>query len=67
MDYPLKSKCLTLSVVDEMEVRNNMGNENKIYYGLAETSFKERHKYHKNHFNSRSYINNTELVKYMWH
>ena len=46
-DCPMQSKCLAPQVVYEAEVTNIADQELKIYYGLTETIFKERHQNHR--------------------
>ena len=43
----MQSKCLAPQVVYEAEVTNITDQELKIYYGLTETNFKERHQNHQ--------------------
>ena len=38
----------------------------KKYFGIAETSFKDRLRDHTSDFRNKKYINSTELSKYMW-
>ena len=45
---------------------NDVDDECKIYYGLTESSFKERFRSHTKSFNHRRYQNETELPKYIW-
>ena len=59
----MQSKCLTPQVVCEAEVTNSTDEELKIYYGLTEANFKERHKKHKTSFNNRDCMEVMELSK----
>ena len=59
----MQSKCLTPQVVYEAEVTDSTDEELKIYYGLTETNFKERHQKHKTSFNSRDCMEVMELSK----
>ena len=47
-------------------VTNDVDDEYKFYYGLAESSYKERFRNHTNLFNHRRYQNETELSKNIW-
>ena len=48
---PLEGKCLTPKVIYQADVKNDVDNEYKFYYGLTETSFKERFRNHTKSFN----------------
>ena len=63
---PLEEKCLTPKVIYQADVTNDVDDEYKFYYGLTETSFKERFRNHTKSFNHRQYQNETELSKYIW-
>ena len=43
-----------------------MDDEYKFYYGLTDTSFKERYRNHIKSFRHHRYENKTELSKYIW-
>ena len=43
-----------------------MHEERRVYFGLAETPFKERHRNHVRDFKHEIYYNSTELSKYVW-
>ena len=63
---PNENQCLIPQIVYCAEVSNNKDNETKFYYGLTETSFKERYGNHKRSFRHERYKNDTELSKYIW-
>ena len=63
---PLEEKCLTPKVIYQADVTNNADDEYKFYYGLTESSFKERFRNHTKSFNHPRYQNETELSKYVW-
>ena len=63
---PLENKCLTPKIIYEAEVTNNQNDEERIYIGLAETSFKDRFRNHTKAFNHKKYQKDTELSKYVW-
>ena len=63
---PLNGECLTPKIIYRADVENNTNNEQKYYLGLAETTFKERHRNHKKDMNHSKYENSTELAKYIW-
>ena len=41
--------------------------EEKFYFGLADTMFKEKYNNHNGDFKHEKYENSTELAKYIWH
>ena len=59
---PLDNKCKTTKII----YRADVDNEIKFYYGLTETSFKERYGNHKKSFKYEKYKYETELSKYIW-
>ena len=40
--------------------------EEKFYFGLADTTFKVRYNNHNRDFKQEKYENSTELAKYIW-
>ena len=60
---PLNSKCLHQCMVYKAEVSTNT--TYKEYYGASEKEFKPRYNNHKQSFRNISYINDTELSKYL--
>ena len=54
-NYPLQNQCLTPNLIYQADVENNANKCTKIYYGLAETSFKVWFAYHKKDFNHNQY------------
>ena len=63
---PLQNKCLTPNIIYQADVTNNVDEERRVYFGLAETPFKERHRNHVRDFKHEIYYNSTELSKYVW-
>ena len=47
---PLNNKCQILRIVYSADVSNNVDTETKFYYGLTDTTFKERYNNHKKIF-----------------
>ena len=45
---------------------NDSSDEEKFYFELAETIFKERYRNHIRDFKNEKYENSTELAKYIW-
>ena len=45
---------------------NDSNDEQKFYFGLADTTFKERYRNHIRDFKHENYENRTELAKYSW-
>ena len=63
---PLQNKCLTPSIVYQAGITNNVNDERRVYLGLSETPFKNRHHNHVRAFNNEIHYNKTVLSKYMW-
>ena len=62
---PIDNNCLTSAVI--YNARVTIGDTTKNYIGLTEGTFKQRFTQHKHSFHHRSYMNSTELSKYIWH
>ena len=62
----MENQCLSLQIVQRTNISSNEDSETKSYYGLTETSFKERYGKHKRSFRHEPYKNDTELPKYIW-
>ena len=56
---PLNDKCLTPKVIYRADVSNEDNNDQKFYFGLAETTFKERY----NNHNEMSNISNISIIR----
>ena len=52
---PLQNQCLTPSLIYRVDIENNANKGTKIYFGLAETSFKARFPNHNKDFNYEQY------------
>ena len=65
-NYLLEEKCLTPKVIYQADVTNDVDDKYKLYYGLTESSFKERFRNHIKSFNHQPYQSRTELSKYIW-
>ena len=63
---PLTGEFLTPKVIYCADVSNEANNDQKFYFGLAETTFKERYNNHKRDVKYIKYQYNTELTKYIW-
>ena len=63
---PLQNQCLTPNLIYRADVESNAIKGTKIYFGLAETSFKARFANHNKDFNHEQYKKSTELSKYIW-
>ena len=61
-----QNQCLTPNSVYQADVSNNMDNENRVYLGVSETSFKGRYSNHVKDGKHERYTNATELSKYVW-
>ena len=44
---PLNNECLAPKVIYRADVSNEANNDQKLYFGLAETNFEERYNNHK--------------------
>ena len=62
----LNGECQTPPVVYRADVFNDSNDEEKFYFGLADTTFKERHNNHNRDFKHEKYENRTESAKYIW-
>ena len=60
-----RNKCLTPNIIYEATVTNNTDMVEKIYFGLYETSFKERYRNHTSSFRLQSRIKDIEISKYI--
>ena len=45
---------------------NDSNDKENFYFGLADTTFKERYRNHIRDFKHEKYENRTELAKYIW-
>ena len=57
----LQNKSLIPKIVYRANVENDINDENKFYFGVSETPFKERFRNYKKEFNYTKYRNNTKL------
>ena len=65
-ECPLNGECQALSVIYGADVINDSNDEEKFYFGLADTTFKKRYRNHIRGFKHEKYENNTELAKHIW-
>ena len=63
IESPLNGECQNPSLVYRAEVVNDSNDEEKFYFGLADTTFKERHRNHIRDFKQKKYENSTELAQ----
>ena len=63
---PLTGEFLTPKVIYHADVSNEANNDQKFYFGLAETTIKERYNNHKRDVKYIKYQYNIELTKYIW-
>ena len=52
---PVNEECLTPKIIHRADVSNDENNNSKIYFGLADTPFKERYGNHKRAFKHEKY------------
>ena len=64
--WPLENKCLTPKIVYRAHVTNNKTDEQKYYYGISNTPFKDRYENHKTSFRHGSHLTTLDLSKYYW-
>ena len=62
---PLNGECLTPKVIYRADVTNE-ANNGQMFFGLAETTFKERYNNHKRDVKHIKYQYNIELTTYIW-
>ena len=69
-NFPLQNQCLTPSAISRDDVENNKNKGTnkgtKIYFGLAETLFKQRFRNRDKDFIHEQCRKSTESPKYMW-
>ena len=64
---PLEQKCLTTNIVYKAKgTSSNWNDQEKVYFGSCETTFKKRFSNHKKSFNINEYKNDTELSNEIW-
>ena len=64
--YSCIHACLTPRIVYRADVTNNQTQEQKFYYGISDTPFKEWYENHKKSFRHKEYSTETDLAKYCW-
>ena len=62
---PLDNKCLTPSIVYRAIV-SAINKPDKNYFGISETSFKDRYNSHARDLRHKEHVNRRELSKYIW-
>ena len=65
-ECPMQNNCLTPNIIHEATVTNNTSIVEKTYFGLCETSFKERYRNHISSFRLQSRSRDIELSKHVW-
>ena len=65
-ECPINGECQTPSVIYRADVVNKSNDEEKFYFGLADTTFKEKYRNHIRDFKHGKCENSTELTKYIW-
>ena len=58
---PLDGECLTCNIIYRADITTD--NDHKFYYGISETTFKQRHNNHIRNFKHVKYQHATELAK----
>ena len=61
-NYLLEEKCLTPKVIYQADVTNDVDDKYKLYYGLTESSFKERFRNHIKLFNHHD-VKTSQIVE----
>ena len=63
----LSGKCLSPNIVYQGKITSSQPSYNeKVYFGVAEKSFKDRFYNHTKSFAHEAYANDTELSKEYW-
>ena len=62
---PLQNQSLTPKIIYRPDVENDTNSEAKSYFGLTETTFKDKFGKHARDFKDKKYSNSTELSKYI--
>ena len=57
---------MTPKVIYSTDVSNEANNNQKFYFGLAETTFKRHYNKHKGDVKHIKHQHNTKLTKYIW-
>ena len=65
-ECPLNGECQNPSVIYRADMVNDSIDEEKFYFGLTDTTFKERYRNHIRDFKHEKYKNSTELAKCFW-
>ena len=63
---PLNVDCLTPKIIYRADVSNDANRDEKFYFGLTDTPFKEIYRNHTRDFKYENYENSTKLAKYIW-
>ena len=64
MSFRIENKCLIHRIVYRADITNNKTDEHKYYYGISDTSFKERYESYKTSFGHRSHLTSLDMSKY---
>jgi hypothetical protein len=62
----LGGKCILEGIVYQATVKESESNKTETYIGLTADPFKARYNNHTKSFRHRTYINDSELAKYIW-
>ena len=66
-ECPLDNKSLKENIVYKHKaVISAPSNQDKKYFGIAETSFKDHFRNHTRNFHHKKSVNSPELSKYLW-
>ena len=65
-ECPLNGESQTPSVIYPADLIYDSNDEEKFYFGLVNTTFKERYRNHVRDYKHEKYENSTELAKYIW-
>ena len=67
VNCPIEQECLTTNIVYKAKITStNQNNQEKVYFGSCETTFKKRFSNHKKSFNLKEYKNETEKSNEIW-
>ena len=65
-ECPLNGQCQTPPVIYRADEVNDSNDEGKFYFGLADTTFKERYRNYIRDFKHEKCENSIELAKHIW-
>ena len=65
-EFPLNGECQTSSGIYQADLVKDSNDNEKFYFTLSDTTFKENYRNHNRDINHEMYENSTELANYIW-